>query len=408
MFIRRGPRALSVADEVRQDERVARPTVEVFVAALRLGLTSFGGPAAHLGYFRTEYVERRRWLTDAAYAELVALAQFLPGPMSSQVGMAVGYTRAGVRGAVSAWFGFTLPSAVLMAIAGAFVVNGTIGGDEVWVTALKLVAAAVVLDAVIGMASRLASTARTVVIAAATTAALLLLPTSGLAQVGTLAVAALVGLVLFRNAPTAEPGVLPLAIGRKAGVAALVVFAVLLVALPLLSGLGVLPELAAAMYTAGSFVFGGGHVVLPLLEAETVPALVTESEFLAGYGLAQAMPGPLFTFGTFLGQVSAGVPGAVVATIAIFLPSLLILLGVLPFWQGVRTDRRVQAALVAVNAAVVGLLTAALIDPITTSSIDSVRDGAFAVVLFVLLRFAHWPPWAVVLLALLASPLLGR
>jgi chromate transporter len=379
----------------------------VFTVALRLGVTSFGGPIAHLGYFRIEYVERRRWLDDAAFAELVALGQFLPGPTSSQVGMAVGYARAGLSGAAAAWIGFTLPSAVIMTIFGAIATGGAVGGDELWLRALKLVAVAVVLDAVIGMARQLAATWPRAVIAVITGAVLLLLPASGFIQVACLLVAAFVGLLWFRSKLDAQPGELPIRVGRRTGLMALTAFGALLAALPLISGLGVLADLADAMYRAGALVFGGGHVVLPLLEAETVPNLVSETEFLAGYGVAQALPGPLFTFAAYLGQVAAGLPGAVVATIAMFLPGSLILFGVLPFWQQVRANARVQAALVGVNAAVVGLLGAAWIDPITTSSVTTVADAVFAVALFGALHFAKAPPWLVVIAAVLASPLLG-
>jgi chromate transporter len=381
--------------------------LEVFVVTLRLGLTSFGGPIAHLGYFRTEYVERRRWLDDTSFAELVAIGQFLPGPTSSQVGMAVGYTRAGLPGAVAGWAGFTLPSAVIMAAFGAIAAGGAVGGDEVWLRALKLVAVAVVLDAVIEMARQLAATLKTAVVALVTAVVLLVLPASGLIQVACLVAAALVGLLLFRSQPASAPGELPLHVGHQAGMTALTAFVALLALLPLIAGLGVLADLADAMYRAGALVFGGGHVVLPLLETETVPDLMSETEFLAGYGLAQAMPGPLFTFAAYLGQVAAGLPGAVVATVAIFLPGSLILFGVLPFWQRVRSDDRMQTALVGVNAAVVGLLGAAWIDPITTSSITSASDVAFALALFGALHFVHAPPWLVVVAAVIASPLLS-
>jgi chromate transporter len=380
--------------------------LEVFAVALRLGVTSFGGPIAHLGYFRTEYVERRRWLDDAGFAELVALGQFLPGPTSSQVGMAVGYSRAGLPGALAGWAGFTLPSAVIMAAFGLLATGGGIDGDDVWLRALKLVAVAVVLDAVIGMARQLAATWATAVITVVTGAVLLVVPTSGLAQIACLAAAAVVGLVMFPSQADAEPDELPLQVGRRFGVVALMAFAAFLAVLPLIAGLGNLAELADAMYRAGALVFGGGHVVLPLLAVEMVPDLVSETDFLAGYGVAQAVPGPLFTFGTYLGQVAAGLPGAVVATVAIFLPGALILFGVLPFWQRVRSDARAQAALVGVNAAVVGLLGAAWVDPITSSSITSALDVGFATVLFVGLRFVKAPPWLVVVTAVLASPLL--
>jgi chromate transporter len=321
--------------------------------------------------------------------------------------MAIGYVRARLPGAVAGWLGFTLPSAVIMAIFGALATGGGVGGDELWLRALKLVAVAVVLDAVIGMARRLAATWTTARIAVASGAAMLVLPASGLIQVACLLIAAAIGLMFFRVAPTPAADELQVRVPRRAGAAALTTFVALLALLPLAAGLGVLAEIADAMYRAGALVFGGGHVVLPLLEAETVPGLVSQADFLAGYGVAQALPGPWFTFGTCLGQVAAGVPGAVVGTLAIFLPGFLILFGVLPFWQQVRSDGRVQAALTAVNAAVVGLLGAAWIDPIVTSSVTSALDAGFAAGLFGALSVLRAPPWLVVVAAVLASPLLG-
>ncbi len=384
----------------------ASAALEVFRVALKLGLTSFGGPIAHLGYFRKEYVERRRWLSEAAYAELVAMAQFLPGPASSKVGMGVGWHRAGLPGALAGWLGFTLPSAVALAVCGAFAAAGAVQG-QVWMRALQLVAVAVVLDAVIGMARRLASTLATAAIAVAVGVVLLLAPDAGWVQVTCLAAAGVVGLLLLRRDADEPPAAdLAIRISRRSGVAALVAFGTLLVALPALAGLGALAELAGAMYRASALVFGGGHVVLPLLEPEVVPGLVSQDTFLAGYGLAQAVPGPLFTFGTYLGQVAAGVPGAILATIAIFLPGFLILVGVLPFWSRVRTNARVRAALVGVNAAVVGLLAAAWIDPIVLRTVTKPVDAVFAAALFLALLLKA-PPWAVVGAAVLASPLVG-
>jgi chromate transporter len=384
----------------------ASAALEVFRVALRLGLTSFGGPIAHLGYFRKEYVERRRWLTEGAYAELVALAQFLPGPASSQVGMGVGWHRAGLAGALAGWLGFTLPSAVLLAACGAFAATGEIR-DQPWLRALQLVAVAVVLDAVIGMARRLANRPGTAAVAVAVGVALLLAPRVAWVQVACLAAAGVLGLLLFRRHVDETPAEdLDIRISRRAGVAALVAFGTLLVALPALAGLGVLTALADAMYRAGALVFGGGHVVLPLLEIEVVPDLVGPDAFFAGYGLAQAAPGPLFTFGSYLGQVAGGVPGAVVATIAVFLPGSLILVGVLPFWNRVRTNVGMRAAVTAINAAVVGLLAAAWIDPIVLSAVHGPVEAVFAAALFAGLLLKT-PPWAVVAAAVLASPLLG-
>lgn len=377
---------------------------EVFAVAFRLGLTSFGGPIAHLGYFRTEYVARRGWLTDEAYSEIVALSQVLPGPASSQVGFAVGWTQRRLPGALAAFAGFTLPSALILAGFAALVTTGDVA-DATWLTALKIVAVAVVLDAVLGMGSRLAATATTATVAGLTFAAIVLLP-SPVTQVAAIAVAGLAGLWLFRGTNAAGPTDLPLSLGRRWGAAALVAFAVLLLGLPLVAGAGTLSNLGAIHYQAGALVFGGGHVVLPLLEEPMVPELMDSSTFLAGYGLAQAVPGPLFTFASYLGQVVGGPAGAAVATVFVFLPGFLLLTGILPFWTYVRSNGRVQAALVGVNAAVVGVLAAALYDPIIVTTLLGPVEVAFAAGLFVALHFWKAPPWAVVIAAVVASPLL--
>jgi len=378
---------------------------EVFAVALRLGLTSFGGPVAHLGYFRTEYVQRRRWLDDEAYAEIVALAQVLPGPASSQVGFAVGMTQRGLAGGLAAWVGFTLPSAALLAGFAALATGADLGSPA-WLTALKVVAVAVVADALLGMARRLAATTLTAALAVGAFAAAVLAP-SALTQVGALVVAGLLGLVLLRDVDAAGPLELPVRTSRRVGVACLAAFGLLLAGLPLLAGSGLLAEVAAIHYRAGALVFGGGHVVLPLLEQQVVPTLMDSSTFLAGYGMAQAVPGPLFTFASYLGQVVAGVPGALVATVFIFLPGFLLLLGVLPFWSAVRANRPMQAALVGVNAGVVGILGAALYDPIVTSTLVGPAEVVLAVALFVALHVGRLPAWGVVLAALAASPLLA-
>jgi chromate transporter len=377
---------------------------EVFAVALRLGLTSFGGPIAHLGYFRTEYVERRRWLTDEQYSEIVALAQVLPGPASSQVGFAVGWTQRRLAGALAAFVGFTLPSALVLAAFGAVVTTTDVGGAA-WLTALKIVAVAVVLDAVLGMGRSLASTARAATVATATFGAILLLP-HPLVQVAALLLAGAVGAVVFAGQQARGPRSLPLKVSRQWGVVCLVAFATLLVTLPLLAGVGPLAELAGIHYSAGALVFGGGHVVLPLLEQPMVPELMNSSTFLAGYGMAQAVPGPLFTFAAYLGQVVAGPAGAAVTIAFIFAPGFLLLVGVLPFWTRVRATPRVQAALVGVNAAVVGVLAAALYDPIVVTTLLGPVEVVYAAVLFAALHFWKAPPWAVVLGAVAASPLL--
>jgi chromate transporter len=377
---------------------------EVFTVALRLGLTSFGGPIAHLGYFRDEYVKRRGWLTDEAYSEIVALAQVLPGPASSQVGFAVGWTQRRLPGALAAFVGFTLPSALLLAGFAALVTTADLDGAT-WLTALKIVAVAVVLDAVIGMGRNLAGTTRTAALAVAAFG-LVTLAGSPVAQVGAILLAGVVGAWLFSGTAPRGPADLPLRIDRRWGMAALALFAGLLVGLPLLAATGALADLAAIHFRAGALVFGGGHVVLPLLEQPLVPELMDSSTFLAGYGMAQAVPGPLFTIAAYLGQVVAGPAGALVAVVFIFAPGFLLLAGVLPFWTRIRANTRVQAALVGVNAAVVGVLAAALYDPIIVTTLVGPVEVVFAAALFVALHVGRAPSWAVVVAAVLASPLL--
>jgi chromate transporter len=362
---------------------------------LRLGLTSFGGPVAHLGYFRTEFVARRKWLSEAAYADLVALAQFLPGPASSQTGFALGLMRGGLAGGLAAWIGFTLPSAAVM-VAAAYGVDVALGGTgAAMVHGLKLVAVAVVAQAVWGMAGSLWPDRTRASIGVAATLVLLLLP-SAVTQVAVILVGAGTGLMLCREG--AAPGGAPLgfAVGRGAGMLALGVFAALLLGLPLLVGLGPWVALAEASYRAGALVFGGGHVVLPLLEQGFVPRWLGSDVFLAGYALAQAVPGPLFTFAAFLGAAMGGVAGGAVALVAVFLPGLLLMYGALPFWDGLRQQTWAQAALRGVNAAVVGVLLAALFDPIWLSSVRGPTDFAIALAAFFALVSWRLPVWLVV------------
>jgi chromate transporter len=378
---------------------------------LRLGLTSFGGPIAHLGYFRTEFVTRRRWLDEARYADLVALAQFLPGPASSQVGFAIGVVRGGLRGGLAAWLGFTLPSALLMTAA-ALASAGLPAGIGGLVHGLKLVAVAVVAQAVWGMAASLCPDRPRATIAAAGAVLVLLLP-SGWMQLAVMLMGTLAGRLLCRADP-APPAAAPLhtPVGPKAAVAALVAFAVLLAGLPaavaMIGWHGL--ALAEAGYRAGALVFGGGHVVLPLLEQGFVgPGWIGPEAFLAGYGLAQAVPGPLFTFAAFLGAAQApapsGIAGAAIALAAIFLPGLLLTYGMLPFWDRVRRRAGAQAALAGVNAAVVGLLLAALLGPIWFSAIAGPVDVALALAGFTALVLWKAPPWAVVAVLAIAGAL---
>ena len=376
---------------------------EVFLAFLTLGLTAFGGPVAHLGYFRTAFVARRRWIDEAGYADLVALCQFLPGPASSQVGFALGTLRAGsLWGGLAAFAGFTLPSALLLV--GVAYGAGSGGGPVLsgLLHGLKLVAVAVVAQAVWGMARTLAPDPTRAGIALGALWLAVLAPTA-LGQVAAIGFGALAGLLLCRAAPPAPVGRLAVPLSRRTGAVALALFFGLLAGLPVLAALwpwqGV--AVADAFYRAGALVFGGGHVVLPLLRAGTVdPGWIGADAFLAGYGAAQAVPGPLFTVAAYLGTVLKmppnGLLGAGLALAAIFLPGLLLVTGALPFWDDLRKKPLAQAALRGGNAAVVGLLAAALYDPVWTGAIGSARDVALAATAFVLLTVGGVAPWIVV------------
>ncbi|WP_028647951.1 chromate efflux transporter [Nocardiopsis sp. CNT312] len=377
---------------------------EVFRAFLLLGLTSFGGPVAHLGYFRDAFVVRRGWLTEAAYADLVALCQFLPGPASSQVGMALGLRRAGYAGMAAAWAAFTLPSAVLLT---AFALGVQALGVEPgsgWLLGLKAAAVAVVAHAVVGMAGNLASGRRRAAIAVSALVLVLLLP-SALSQVAAIVLGALTGVLwLTADTPDGEAAGSGVPVRRRTAVVCLAVFAVLLAGLPVLAALtgDTVAGMVDGFYRAGSLVFGGGHVVLPLLEAEVVgTGAVDQESFLAGYGAAQAVPGPLFTFSAYLGALMpvAGSPllGAATALGAVFLPSALLVVGALPFWERLRTAPRARRAVAGAGAAVVGVLAAALYDPVFTQGVVSHATMAVAAVAFVALAVWRAPAWAVVL-----------
>ena len=385
----------------------------VFLVFLRLGLTSFGGPIAHLGYFREEFVARRRWMSERSYADLVALCQFLPGPASSQVGIAIGLSRAGHAGALAAWAGFTLPSAVALIL---FALGVARYGEQVPVGALhglKVAAVAVVAQAVWGMARQLCPDAQRVTLMAAAACFVLLVPAAW-AQVGAIAVAGCVGLWLFRSVEVSAHDAVPMvATDRRRAWLWLALFFVLLAGLPLLALISPNQTLAMvdAFYRAGSLVFGGGHVVLPLLQAEVVPTgWVDNDAFLAGYGAAQAVPGPLFTFAAFLGasmnEGPSGWLGGLICLLAIFAPSFLLVLGALPYWERLRTSRRTRAALTGVNAAVVGLLLAALYQPVWIGAIFAPRDFGLALVALVALMFWKLPPWLVVMGCGLAGALM--
>jgi chromate transporter len=375
----------------------------VFWIFLRLGLTSFGGPVAHLGYFREEFVTRRQWLSDRSYADLVALCQFLPGPASSQVGIALGFSRAGYAGALAAWTGFTLPSAIALILFAIGISSVGTSFSAGALQGLKIVAVAVVAQAVWGMARSLCTDAKRITIMMLATCAVLLMP-SVWSQVGVIAAAGIAGLGLFKPTPLASHEPLPIQLSKRAGAFWLALFFIVLIALPIASE--ALPNQALAIvdafYRAGSLVFGGGHVVLPLLQTEVVPTgWVDEQVFLAGYGATQAMPGPLFTFAAFLGASMTSAPsgwiGGMIALIAIFIPSFLLVVGALPFWEQLRQNLRTQAALMGINASVVGLLLAALYQPVWTSAILSAQDFGLALVAFVALMFWKLPPWLVVI-----------
>ena len=386
---------------------------EVLLVFLRLGLTSFGGPIAHLGYFHDEFVVRRRWLEEKTYADLVALCQFLPGPASSQVGLAIGLSRAGYLGAIAAWLGFTMPSAIALVLFayGVETLGSALGSG--WLHGLKVVAVAVVAQAVLSMMRSLAPDRERATLAVVATVLVIAIP-SAWGQIGAIVLGGVAGVILFRSLPPADHVALPHPITRTAGVFALVLFFLLLLGLPLLAA--VIPSqgltLFEAFYRAGSLVFGGGHVVLPLLQASVVPpGWVSNDAFLAGYGAAQAVPGPLFTFAAYLGAAMTPPPngwvGAIICLLAVFLPSFLLVFGALPYWAQLRERPAAQTALRGVNAAVVGLLLAALYQPVWTSAIGRPADFALGVTAFLLLAMWRTPPWLVVVLAALAGQLSG-
>jgi chromate transporter len=383
-------------------------TLEILAAFLRLGVTSFGGPVAHLGYFRAEFVDRRRWLSDENYADIVALSQFVPGPASSQTGFALGLLRGGLPGGFAAWIGFTLPSALLM-LAAAFGLQYASGpAAQGAIHGLKLLAVAVVAQAVWSMGRSLCPDRIRATYAFAAAAALIAFP-AGTLQLAIIFLGAVLGLIFLRGSPKTDVHKLGIKTGRIAAITAIVIFFFLLVGLPLVtsSANDETISLFEAFYRAGALVFGGGHVVLPLLQETVVkPGWVSNSDFLAGYGAAQALPGPLFTFAAFLGAKSSvgpgGAYGALIATAAIFLPGLLLIYGMLPFWDSLRQKASARAALDGVNAAVVGVLGAALYNPVWTSAVARPPDAALAVLAFAALAIIRLP---VLLIAVLAAAL---
>ena len=377
----------------------------IFLIFLRLGLTSFGGPIAHLGYFRQEFVERRKWLTESEYADLVFLCQFLPGPASSQVGIGLGLSRGGIPGAIASWLGFTLPSAILLVLFGmglTFFGNTLYSG---WLHGLKIAAVAVVAQALWGMGKSLCPDKMRASFALGATVIATLIPFS-LGQVSAMITSGILGWAFLPDAAFSPHGIIQTRTGKKTGAVLLLIFALVLVALPIFGKELDSPviKLFDIFYRAGSLVFGGGHVVLPLLQSQLIPTgRVSPDVFLAGYGVAQAVPGPLFTFAAYLGAVSnqppSGLMGAGIALIAIFLPSFLLVIGIIPFWEQLRRYQGIQRAMIGINAAVVGILLVAFYNPVWTSAIHSSTDFCLAAFAFLILVFWKLPPWLVVSLA---------
>lgn len=383
-------------------------SLEVLLVFLRLGLTSFGGPIAHLGYFRDEFVTKRKWISEHAYADLVALCQFLPGPASSQVGMGIGLSRGGVWGAILAWIGFTIPSAIVLIVFGLGMAHFEVGEHQHWLHALKVVAVAVVAQAVLGMGKKLCPDKERITIAVIASVIVLFIH-SAIVQILVLVVAGIIGAYFLRT--NTELPHEPLHKGRRrVGAVFLTLFVAILVTLPILRSMYPDQTLKVfdSFYRSGALVFGGGHVVLPLLQAEVVPTgWVSNDLFMAGYGMANAVPGPLFTFSAYLGAVSSKEPnawiGAFISLIAVFLPSFLLIIGALPFWEKLRSLPRIRQSILGINAAVVGILLAALYHPVWTSAIFSAKDFALAAVGFLFLEFWKVPSWAVVLISVVAS-----
>ncbi|MCZ8541918.1 chromate efflux transporter [Psychrobacillus psychrodurans] len=370
--------------------------LEILKASTKLGLTSFGGPAAHIGYFRDEYVDKRKWLDDKLYADIVALCQFLPGPASSQVGISIGLIRGGLLGGIISWIGFTMPSVILLMLFAAFI-SSSGSFDSGWIQGLKIVAVAVVAHALMGMQKSLAPDNIRITIAIGCAILALLFPTA-VGQIAIILIAGIFGYFYFKNASIDSAPEMKLSFGKKTGLISWILFFVLLTLLPLLKPFvqSVYYTIFDTYYRVGSIVFGGGHVVLPMLQREVD---VSADMFLTGYGAAQAVPGPLFTIAGFLGQITAGTGGALIAVFAMFLPSFLLVIGTLPFWSIIRSKEGIQAALKGVNAAVVGILLAALYDPVFTSAVNSPIDFVIVLITFTLLVVFKLAPYKVVLIS---------
>ncbi|CAH0344024.1 chromate transporter [Bacillus sp. CECT 9360] len=371
--------------------------IDIFFVSLKLGFTSFGGPIAHLGYFHEEYIKRRRWLDEKTYADLVALCQFLPGPASSQVGIGIGTIRGGMLGGLISFIGFTLPSMLALIIFALFIDRFAFN-ESGFIHGLKLVAVAIVAHAIVGMSKTLTPDAPRKSIALFVMIGILIWP-STITQIVFIILAGITGFLLYRNQDNTAETELKCPVSYKAGAICLSIFVILLITLPIVRAFFDIRWLAMfdSFYRAGSLVFGGGHVVLPLLEGEFVAeGLLTEDAFLTGYGAAQAVPGPLFTFASYIGTVIGGWSSGLLATVAIFLPAYLLVIGTLPFWNSIRRNPSITGALMGVNAGVVGLLIAAFYHPIWTSAIVKPQDFALSALLFSMLAFWKIPVWLVV------------
>ncbi|MGD6801772.1 chromate transporter [Rossellomorea vietnamensis] len=382
--------------------------LEILIISTRLGLTSFGGPVAHLGYFHNEYILRKKWMDEKSYADLVALCQFLPGPASSQVGIGIGVMRAGALGGIVSFIGFTLPSVIALILFAVLLTEFNVTNAG-WIQGLKIVAVAVVAHAILGMSVKLAPD-----LSRKTLALLALIVTllwqSAFSQVAVILLAGIAGFLLYKNHSDTQESELKVPLSKRFAIICLTLFFGLLILLPILREATALNWIAMfdSFYRSGSLVFGGGHVVLPLLEQEFVPSgWLSEEAFLAGYGAAQAVPGPLFTFAAYLGAVMNGWQGGLIATVAIFLPAFLLIYGTLPFWDSLRRNPKIKGALMGVNAAVIGILISAFYHPIWTSTILSPVDFAFAAVLFSMLVYWKLPPWMVVLTGAIGGWIIG-
>lgn len=383
----------------KQDKNRFQILLEILFVSTRLGLTSFGGPVAHLAYFKEEYIDRRKWLDDKTYSDIIALCQFLPGPASSQVGIAIGMMRGGMLGGIISWIGFTVPSIIVLIVFAMLYQTFTLG-DAGFIHSLKVVAAAVVLHALIGLGRKLTPDKTRLAVAIAAAFIMLLYPSAWM-QILIILGAGMLGLKLFKDKAKSNVKPFSVNISKKTGLISLSVLVVSLVALPVITKLtnNPLVSIFDIFFRVGSLVFGGGHVVLPMIEREVVPqGWLSPDEFLAGYGMAQAVPGPLFTFSSYLGTMMEGIGGAIVATIGIFLPSFLLVVAALPFLNELRKHSSFQGILMGVNASVVGILLAAFYDPVIKSSIFDASDFALGVTLFALLNIWKVPAWLIVIL----------